>query len=114
MVTIKDFKKRETKTGDAFFVLVLQGGISPVQSRKTGRMYFTAKTCTVPSTFDEETCKQIIGQQFPGEIVRIKTDPYDYAIPETGEIIELEHRWEYQDSALTHDLANVLEDSEVL
>lgn len=52
MVTIKDFKKRETKTGEEFFVLVLQGGITPVKSKETGRMYFTAKTCTVPSTFD--------------------------------------------------------------
>ena len=94
--------------------MVLRVGISPVQSRKTGRMYFTTKTCAFQSTFDEETCKQIIGQQFPGKIVRIKTDPYDYAIPESGEINELEHRWEFQDSALTHDLANVLEDSEVV
>ena len=114
MVTIKNFKKRESKTGEEFFVLVLQGGVAPVKSKKTGRTYFTAKTCSVPSTFDEETCKQILGQEFPGAIVRVKTDPYEYTIPETGEIIELEHRWEYHDSALVHSESNVLEDSEVL
>ena len=70
MVTVKDYKKRETKSGDEFFVLVLQGAIVPVKSKESGRMYFTAKTATAASTFDEETCKQIIGSQFPEEIVK--------------------------------------------
>ena len=33
MVTVKDFKKRETKTGEEFFVLVLQGAVVPVKSK---------------------------------------------------------------------------------
>ena len=114
MVTIKDFKKRETKTGEEFFVLVLQGGITPVKSKETGRMYFTAKTCTVPSTFDEDTCKQIIGQEFPGEIVKVSVEPYEYALPETGEIITLDTRWEYQDTTLQTASANIIEEEEVM
>jgi len=77
-------------------------------------MYFTSKTCTVASTFDEETCKQIIGQEFPGEIVKVKTEPYEYALPETGEIITLEHRWEYQDNTLEVISENVIEEEEVM
>lgn len=118
MVTIKDYKKRETKTGEEFFVLILQGGVVPVRSKETNRMYFTAKTCSIASTFDEDTCQQIIGQQFPGNIVKVKTDPYEYALPESGEIITLEHRWEYQDDTLD-DVSgivseNIIEEEEVM
>ncbi len=64
MVTVKDYRRRETKSRDEFFVLVLQGAIVPVKSKGYGRMHFTAKTATLASTFDEETCKQIIGSRF--------------------------------------------------
>ncbi|EAR16645.1 hypothetical protein RB2501_07085 [Robiginitalea biformata HTCC2501] len=67
MVNVKDYKQREGKDGEPFFVLVLQGDVTPVKSKQSGRLYFTAKTCTVSSTFDEQTCKDLIGLQFPGE-----------------------------------------------
>jgi hypothetical protein len=114
MVTIKDYKKRETKEGDEFFVLVLQGGVVPVRSKESNRMYFTAKTCTVASTFDEETCQQIIGQQFPGDIIKVETEPYEYALPETGEIITLEHRWEYRDNTQEVITESIIQEEEVL
>lgn len=114
MVTIKDYKKRETKSGDEFFVLVLQGGVTPVKSKTSGKMYFTAKTCTIPSTFDEETCQKIVGQEFPGEIKKVKVEPYEYALPETGEVITLDTRWEYQDVSLEEEPANIIEEEEVL
>src|SRR5690606_36855546 len=114
MVTVKDYKKRESKDGNEFFVLVLQGGVFPVKSQRTGKMYFTAKTCSAPSTFDEETCKQLVGSQFPGQIVRIETESYEYTVPETGEIIELSHRWEYQDDSFESVGAGVVEESEVI
>ena len=114
MVTIKDYLKRKTKTGDEFFVLVLQGGVVSVRSKETNRMYFTAKTCTVASTFDEETCKQIVGQEFPGEIVKVSVEPYEYALPETGEIITLDTRWEYQDTTLETASLNIIEEEEVM
>tara|TARA_R110002033_G_scaffold64108_2_gene115119 strand:+ start:627 stop:971 length:345 start_codon:yes stop_codon:yes gene_type:complete len=113
MVTIKDYKRRESKKGGEFFVLVLQGAVVPVKSKANGRTYFTAKTCTVSSTFDEDTCKEVIGMQFPGTIVRVPTEPYEFAIPETGEIITLDYRWEYQDNTEEMISENVLEDSEV-
>ena len=113
MVTVKDFKKRESKEGKEFFVLVLQGNVVPVKSEASGRMYFTAKTCTVSSTFDEDTCKELIGLEFPGEIVRTVTEPYEFTIPETGEIIELRHRWEYQDNIQEMASKLVVEEAEV-
>lgn len=114
MVTIKGYKERVSKDGEKFYVLELQGGVFPVQSKKTGRMYFTAKTCTTPCTFDEDTCQGLIGSQFPGQIVKIETDPYEYAIPETGEVIELSHRWEFQDDSYETVSQNVVEESEVM
>ncbi|KJD31239.1 hypothetical protein PK35_15495 [Tamlana nanhaiensis] len=114
MVKVIDFKKRESKTGEEFFVLVLQGGITPVKSKESGKMYFTAKTATAPTTFDEETCQQIIGQEFPGKIVKVDVEPYEYALPETGEIITLEHRWEYQDESMPIVQDNVVEEEEVM
>lgn len=114
MVTVKDFKQRQNKDGEDFFVLVLQGGVFPVRSQQTDRMYFTAKTCTVPTTFDEETCKDLIGSQFPGKIVKVETDPYEYTVPETGEVLELTHRWEYSDNVEEKITEPMIPETEVL
>ena len=115
MVTVKNFKQRQSKeSGEFFNVLVLQGDVAPVKSTQTGRMYFTAKTCSVPCTFDDETCKSIIGSTFPGQIVKVECDEYDFAIPETGEVIQLSHRWEYYDPAFEGAPVNVLEEDEVM
>ena len=77
-------------------------------------MYFTAKTCTVSSTFDEETCKQLVGSEFPGHIVNVETEPYEFAILVTGEIIEMSHRWEYQDDTQQLVSENPIAESQVL
>ena len=111
MVTVKEFLQRESKDGEKFFVLVLQGGATPVKSKKTGKMYFTVKTASVPSTFDEDMCKSLIGTQFPGRIVKVECEPYEYTIKETGEIIELNHRWEYQDDFEEQITEPVINDS---
>ncbi len=113
MVTVKEFKTRQNRDGEDFLVLVLQGGVTPVKSKETGRMYFTAKTFTVSTTFDEDTCKQLIGSQFPGEIVKVDTDPYEYTVEETGEVIELSHRWEYQDNLDESLTEPIVEEAEV-
>jgi len=114
MVRVSDYKERQSKDGEKFYVLVLQGGVFPVKSKQTGRMYFTAKTCTAPSTFDEDTCKDLIGSQFPGQIVKVEVDSYEYAVPETGEIVVLSHRWEYQDDMEEIVTTNIIEESEVM
>ncbi|WP_242157364.1 hypothetical protein [Aestuariivivens sediminis] len=114
MVTIKGFKERKTKEGETFLVLELEGGPTAVKSQQTGRMYFTTKKCTVPATFDEETCQSLIGQTFPGEIVKVKCDPYSFTIEDTGEIIELDYRWEYLDKSLDLVPENIIEESAVM
>jgi hypothetical protein len=93
MVTIIGFKQRENSEGENFFALMLQGGVEFVQSQSTGRFYATARRTSISSTFDEITCQNLIGQQLPGNIHRVDCAEYDYALPETGEVIQLKHRY---------------------
>lgn len=96
MVTIIDFKSYEnSNTGENFNSLVIQGGIEMVKSKETGRFYATARKTTIPSTFDEATCKALIGQTMPGNVKKVETEPYDYTVESTGEVIQLSHRYEY-------------------
>ena len=99
MVKVANYHLRKsTREGEEkeFIVLELQGDVELVQSLQTGRYYATAKKCTISSTFNEETAKQLIGSTFPGSIVRVQRDPYEYVIPDTGETIMLSHSYEYK------------------
>lgn len=94
MVTILAAHLREGENG-SFVSLELQGDVEMVQSMNTGRFYATAKRCFVSSTFTEDQAKELIGKKMPGTVVRIDSEPYDFTIPETGEIIELSHTYSY-------------------
>ena len=67
-----------------------------VQSLDTGKFYATARKASVTSTFTEDTAKGLIGTKMTGVIKRVESDPYDYTVAETGEIIKLAHKYEYQ------------------
>ncbi len=45
------------------------------------------------STFDEETCSNLIGTELQGEIVKVEVEPYSYISKTTGEMMTLNHRW---------------------
>lgn len=100
MVTVKEIKKAENSNGEEFYGLIVQSGAIPVKSKKTGKVYFTAKTAFVSTTFDEKTASSLIGMEFEGTIKKVETEPYEYIIEQTGEVIQLSHRWEYVDPAL--------------
>jgi len=95
MVTIVDYKKYQRENGETFYALEIQGGIESVKSKETGRTYFTARTAKVSCTFNEMTCKALIGSQMPGSIKKVNVEPYEYVDQQTGETIQLEHRYEY-------------------
>jgi len=95
MVTIVDFVKRTNKDGVPFNALILQGGLELVKSKETGRFYATAKKASITSTFDDLTCKELIGQKIPGSVQKVACEPYEYTIRETGEVITLTHQWVY-------------------
>lgn len=95
MVRIIDYKARQKEDGTEFYLLVVQGGIEMIKSKTSGQYYATAKKATVSTTFDEVTCKNLIGSEFPGRIEKINTEPYSYTIQDTGEQITLSHRYIY-------------------
>jgi hypothetical protein len=37
----------------------------------------------------------LLGQELPGRVEKVECEPYEYAIPQTGEIVLLTHRYEY-------------------
>ncbi|PHQ30891.1 hypothetical protein [Leeuwenhoekiella nanhaiensis] len=93
MVRIVGFKQREKEDGTPFFILELQGGIEMTLSKETGQFYATAKKAYVTSTFDEQTCKALVGSEMPGSIQKKEVEPYTYVVQETGEELILHHRW---------------------
>lgn len=95
MVTIVDYSQRKNSEGKDFYSLILQGGIEMVKSKATDRFYATAKRCSITSTFDEATCKAMIGEKIPGTVQKQSCEPYNYVVKETGEVMELTHRWVY-------------------
>ncbi|QMU27693.1 hypothetical protein [Adhaeribacter radiodurans] len=101
MVTIIDYKKRTTQEGKEFNVLVLQSDIEMVQSKETGRIYATAKTCTISCTFNDVICEGLKGRNIPGSIERMECEPYQYAVPSTGELITLHHTYYYNPNPRT-------------
>lgn len=96
MVTITNYHLRQRKDGKQFIALEIQGDLEMVQSMETGKFYATARRCSITSTFDESTAKNLIGKNISGKIIRVTCDSYEYTIPETGEVINLSHSYEYQ------------------
>lgn len=114
MVTVKDYVIRHALAdGREFVALILQGGLSLVKSQNTGNFYATVKQCSIPSTFDEATAKQMIGEQVPGSVQRMSCDTYEWENKETGEVLELSHRWVYLPEGATLEEAVFEGDPEV-
>ena len=96
MVTIKGYQEVAKEDGTSFISLELNGSLELVQSANTGKFYATIRKCKIPSTFDEATAKTMVGQQIPGDIVRVSCESYEYISKTTGEVLELQHTYAYQ------------------
>jgi hypothetical protein len=94
MVTVTSYDRRKSENGKEFFTLTIQGDVEIVES-VNGKSYMTARKTSIPSTFDENICRTLIGKQLPGEIEKVECEPYDYTNKETGEIITLHHTYNY-------------------
>ncbi len=95
MLKIIEVAPRVNADGEQFFALILQDGLQLVKSKETGNYYATAKSTSITSTFSEEVANSMIGQEIPGTIQKVECEPYSYTIKETGEVVDLSHRWEY-------------------
>jgi hypothetical protein len=96
MVTVTNFVPRTRKDGTTFIALEISGGLEIIQSSNTGKFYASVKKTTIPSTFDENIAKSLIGSQIPGNVVRVQVEQYDYVNKRTGEIMKLQHSYSYQ------------------
>lgn len=114
MVKIVGFKTFERKDGSEFCALIVQGGIEAVKSKETGKTYFTARKVNVGCTFDEDMCESLIGSDFPGSIQKVEVEAYEYAIPDTGEMVTLTHSYEYVSEEDNVVKSNVVEEELVL
>lgn len=96
MVRIINYKERQAEDR-VFYVLEVQGGIQMVLSKTTKQFYATAKKAYIATTFDEETCKALIGTEMSGCIMKQPCEPFEYTVRETGEIITLTERYVYSE-----------------
>lgn len=97
MVRIVDYKTIKKEDGSEFCLLTVQGGIELVRSKTTNKTYFTARTVNVPTTFDDNMCRSLLGSDFEGHIIKVACEPYQYTIKETGEIVEMDYKYEFVD-----------------
>ena len=114
MVTIVDYKTYQREDGTTFNTLVVQGGIEAVQSQETGKTYLTARTARFSCTFNELTCESLKGTQLPGSVQKVESEPYEYAIPNSGEIITLNYKYEYMGEQESILKENVVMKEEVI
>jgi hypothetical protein len=96
MVQVTNFYEVEKQDGSTFISLELTGGLELVQSQNTGRFYATVKKCRIPSTFDANVAKMMVGTQLDGDVVRVETDPYEFINKRTGELMTLQHSYAYR------------------
>jgi len=96
MVTVIDYHVRESKKGDTFTTLTLQGDLEMIMSQNSGKYYATARKASIITTFNEEACKALVGTTLTGRIEKKPVDkPYDYLIPDTDEVIKLDFTYEF-------------------
>jgi len=108
MVRVIDFNTIKTLAGKEFNLLVVQGGVEPLVSAKTGRIYLTMRKANVSTTFDEASCKSLIGTELRGSVERVDCEPYEYTVKETGEIITLKYNWQYVDDDIVNASSQVI------
>jgi hypothetical protein len=97
MVIVTDvIEKINSQSEKPFVLLEISGGLEMVQSQGTGKFYATMRKCRVPSTFNLDVAKMLIGTTIPGTVVRVEVEGYEYTVPSTGEVIKLAHSYAYQ------------------
>lgn len=96
MVTVTSYQERTSLEGKNYFALELQSDdLEFVISKVTGKHYVSVRKCWISSTFNETICKMMIGKTMQGSITKVACEPYEFTVPETGEVITRSHRYEY-------------------
>ena len=94
MVTVTNYRIVKSEDGEEYIRLILSGTLEMIKSETTGRFYATTRQASIAATFDEESAKQMVGQELPGHIEKIDVEPYEYTL-DNGETIKIAQRWIY-------------------
>ena len=105
MVKVIAFEKRTSADGRKFNVLILQGGIDLVKSKRTGKSYLTAHKVIIVCTMDEESAREQVGTKLHGTIQKVACEPYEFTIPQSGEKIMLDYTFQYSPETETMEEA---------
>lgn len=114
MVKVISYETRSNDLGEEFNVLIVQGGITPVLSKETGKFYLTSKKASIPCTFDNDSCAELVGTSLDGKVVKVKTEPYSYVIEDTGESVEIDYRYEYLNEELMLEEQHLVGSAQVI
>lgn len=95
MLTVTNYKVSQSKDGNKFISLVVEGGIEMVQSQSSGSFYAKSKRCFIPFTASESAAKAMIGTTIPGTIERVSCSPYEFKM-ESGEVMTLFYTYQFQ------------------
>lgn len=95
MVTVKSYFLNQNNEGKPYVCLELIGDIEILTS-KAGKFYADVKRCKIPTRIDETTAKLMIGREIAGSIVKKECAAYEYTIVATGEVVTMNHRYEYE------------------
>lgn len=96
LVKVKNYHVRKSENGEPYITLELEGDVAFVQSQNTGRFYATTKRCFMFAAIDEPTARALVGTQLPGTIVRVPVEPYEYTVPDTGEVRTLNYSYQFR------------------
>jgi hypothetical protein len=93
-VIVTGYQKKKGANG-SFLVLTLEGGVEMKKNATTGGYFASAMKTNLLASMDEKACKGLVGQQFPGNIVKQQCTPYAYVVPSTGEEKMLDYKYMY-------------------
>jgi hypothetical protein len=102
-VVVIDAVERVSSEGVKFTALIVQSNLEIVRSYK-GNLYCTVRKASLPSTLDLEVARQtVIGKELPGTVERKECAEYE-TVNSDGEVILLNHRWEYVPEEIRTDV----------
>ena len=108
-VKVTGYEKRLNSEGKEFFVLILEGDSEMVRSKTTNKFYMTSRKTSITTTFDEETCKGMVGTRLPGKITTVECEPYQRTDAVTGEIKTITSRSQYEhvEAPVEHEVIDI-------
>ena len=113
-VIVVGYEKKKSAKGGSFIIIKVEGGVQSIFNEQTKKWYLTSMKTNIIASIDETTCKNLVGTELPGTIVKQKCMPYNYTVPLSGKTLTIAHRFVYQgELQLTEEIPMPLEDADL-